>query len=108
MVHRLSSSSIWDLPGPEIKPMSSALAGGFLTTRSAGKPWFFSEGRHSDAFLKGVSLVFFLKEITLVLFERRCSGIFLRRGALTLDERRLVLPSGYHVILVSEETLISA
>ena len=88
--------------------MSPALAGRFLTTRPARKPWFFSEGRHSDAFLKGVSLVFFLKEITLVLSERRCSSIFLRRGALTLVERRPVLSSGYHVILVSAETLISA
>ena len=29
--------SMWDLPGPGIKPMSPALAGGFLTTASPGK-----------------------------------------------------------------------
>ena len=29
--------SMWDLPGPGIKPMSPALAGGFLTTVPPGK-----------------------------------------------------------------------
>ena len=29
--HRLRFSGMWDLPGWGIKPMSSALAGGFLT-----------------------------------------------------------------------------
>ena len=29
---------MWDLPGPEIKPMSPALAGGFFTTVPQGKP----------------------------------------------------------------------
>ena len=29
--------SMWDLPGPGIKPMSCALAGGFLTTGTPGK-----------------------------------------------------------------------
>ena len=28
----------WDLPGPGIKPLSPALAGGFLTTVPPGKP----------------------------------------------------------------------
>ena len=32
-----SSHSMWDLPRPGIKPMSPALAGGFLTTRPPGK-----------------------------------------------------------------------
>ena len=44
-VHRLSSCgtqaqllrSMWDLPRPEVKPMSPALAGGFLTTAPPGK-----------------------------------------------------------------------
>ena len=44
--HRLSSCStqaqllrgIWDLPGPGIKPLSPALAGGFFTTELPGKP----------------------------------------------------------------------
>ena len=30
--------AMWDLPGPRMKPMSSALAGGFLTTRPPASP----------------------------------------------------------------------
>ena len=45
--HRLSGCGIpaWllhglrDLPGPGIEPVSPALAGGFFTTESPGKPW---------------------------------------------------------------------
>ena len=29
---------MWDLPGPGLKPVSPALAGGFLTTALRGKP----------------------------------------------------------------------
>ena len=29
---------MWDLPGPGLKPVSLALAGGFLTTAPPGKP----------------------------------------------------------------------
>ena len=29
---------MWDLPGPGLKPVSPALAGGFLTTVPPGKP----------------------------------------------------------------------
>ena len=29
---------MWDLPGPGLEPVSSALAGGFLTTVPPGKP----------------------------------------------------------------------
>ena len=29
---------MWDLPGPGLKPVSPALAGGFLTTAPPGKP----------------------------------------------------------------------
>ena len=32
---------MWDLPWPGIKPVSPALAGGFLTTRPQGKPWVY-------------------------------------------------------------------
>ena len=34
---------MWDLPGPELEPVSPALAGGFLTTAPPGKspPIFF-------------------------------------------------------------------
>ena len=49
--HRLSSCGVWalllhgmwDLLGPGLKPVSPALAGGFLTTVPPGKPqiWFF-------------------------------------------------------------------
>ena len=30
---------MWDLPRPGLKPVSPALAGGFLTTAPPGKPW---------------------------------------------------------------------
>ena len=32
---------MWDLPGAEIKPVSPALAGRFLTTRPHGEPCIF-------------------------------------------------------------------
>ena len=32
---------MWDLPGPGLKPVSPALAGGFLTTAPPGKPLYF-------------------------------------------------------------------
>ena len=35
----LLPQSMWNLPGPEIEPMSPALAGGFLTTGPPGKSW---------------------------------------------------------------------
>ena len=46
--HRLSSCgawafllhSMWDIPGPGLEPVSSASAGGFLTTVPPGKPYF--------------------------------------------------------------------
>ena len=31
---------MWDLPGPELEPVSPALAGGFLTTAPPGMPFF--------------------------------------------------------------------
>jgi len=34
-------SGKWSHPGPGIKPMSSALAGGFATTGLSGKSWSF-------------------------------------------------------------------
>ena len=38
-VHRVQFlQGLWDLPEPGIKPMSPALAGGFLTTRPPGEP----------------------------------------------------------------------
>ena len=48
--HRLSSCgaraqlfrSMWDLPGPGLKPMSPVLAGGFLTTVPPGKSLMYS------------------------------------------------------------------
>ena len=53
VAHGLSSCGVqaqllrgmWDLPGPGLKPVSPALAGGFLTTVPPGKPpcpWFWS------------------------------------------------------------------
>ena len=62
--HRLSSCGaqasllhgMWDLPGPGRKPVSPALAGGFLTTAPPGKPlnnflkdsWRQMEGRREQ------------------------------------------------------------
>ena len=51
--HRLSScgartqllQGMWDLPGPGLEPMSHALAGGFLTTASPGKPALYTLDR---------------------------------------------------------------
>ena len=47
--HRLSCGAqaklpcgMWDLPGTGIKPVSSALVGGFFTNEPPGKPWIFS------------------------------------------------------------------
>ena len=48
--HRLSSCGpralllcgMWDLPGPELEPVSPALAGRFLTTAPPGKPYIYS------------------------------------------------------------------
>ena len=39
---------MWDLPGPGLKPVSPALAGGFLTTAPPGKPnrYIFNYKRH--------------------------------------------------------------
>ena len=34
---------MWDLPRPQIEPMSPTLTGGFLTTRPPGKPLSFPE-----------------------------------------------------------------
>ena len=32
---------MWDSPGPDIKPVSPTLAGGFSTTQPVGKPYIF-------------------------------------------------------------------
>jgi len=37
----------WNLPGPEIEPVSSALAGRFLSTAPPGKPEFMLYKDHS-------------------------------------------------------------
>ena len=37
VVVALLPCDMWDLPGPEVKPMSPALAGRFLTTGPPGK-----------------------------------------------------------------------
>ena len=55
MVHGLSA--MWDLPGPGIEPVSTALAGGFLTTRPHGKPMtlLLNETDRSTGLLNTVS-----------------------------------------------------
>ena len=41
---------MWDLPGPELKPVSPPLAGGFLTTAPPAKPSQLSVDGHSGCF----------------------------------------------------------
>ena len=41
VVRRLSCATAWNLPRPGVKPMSPALAGGFITTALPGKPIAF-------------------------------------------------------------------
>ena len=53
---------MWDLPGPELEPVSPALAGGFLTTAPAGKP--------PNTFFIRFSPSYF------ILFEVMVNGIF--------------------------------
>ena len=49
---------MWDLSGPGLKPVSPALAGGFLTTAPPGKPLsFFLMGASSNT-VKGWSMQF--------------------------------------------------
>ena len=65
--HRLSSCgawaqflrSMWDLPGPGLKPMSPALAGGFLTTAPPGKSLPFHFKIHKPGLCIWFSLTFF-------------------------------------------------
>ena len=53
---------MWDLPGPGLKPVSPALAGGFLTTAAPGKP-------PSGEFLNILNfLIFFPFEIEYIFF----------------------------------------
>ena len=55
VVHGLSCSEhMWDLPRPGIKPMSPALAGGFLTTEPQGKSQYHTV-------LITVTLLYYLK-----------------------------------------------
>ena len=51
---------MWDLPGPGLKPVSPALASGFLNTAPPGKPLvFFKRKEHMHlygdvGYLKGI------------------------------------------------------
>ena len=52
---------MWDLPGPGLKPVSPALAGGLLTTAPSGKPILisFSAAKQDSLFIK--TFVYYLK-----------------------------------------------
>ena len=53
---------MWDLPRPELKPLSPALAGGFLTTVPPGKPpfcYFGNRKQRSSSFKVAHSGVIF-------------------------------------------------
>ena len=56
---------MWDLPGPVLEPVSSALAGGFLTTVHQGSP--YSEIFDVATFLNGIWPI--LKISLLILVE---------------------------------------
>ena len=58
---------MWDLPGPGLEPVSSAMAGGFLTTALPGKPSYsylgyfyeFSSVPHCPIYvMEGIFFVF--------------------------------------------------
>ena len=58
---QLPRSSVWDLPGPWIEPVSSVLAGGFFTSEPPGKPPLF--------FGMKVSYFLTLKQVFSSFFE---------------------------------------
>ena len=76
--------SMWVPPGPGIKPMSLALAGGVFTTEPPGNPWkrYFSFGRRyrfcrMTVAFKEMSLFFLLHNCVCAFFwewERREGG----------------------------------
>ena len=51
---------MWELPGPGLKPIYPALAGGFLTTVPPGKPLYIF---FREISLQVFSLLFFFKTI---------------------------------------------
>ena len=63
---------MWDLPGPGIKPMSPALAGGFLTTAPPGKS--LSPFLYYFKFPASVTSLPFLISLASTLVE--CMGVF--------------------------------
>ena len=72
---------MWDLPGPEIKPMSPALAGGFLTTAPPGKSlsvvliciYLMIEVEHHFTCVTATCISFFVNypfsKVTLLVFS---------------------------------------
>ena len=56
---------MWDLPGPEIEPVSPALAGGLLSIAPPGKP---------NSFLK--KLIYFIYLFLTALGLRCCASAF--------------------------------
>ena len=71
---------MWDVPGPEIKPLSPVLQGGFLTTGPPGKPlepvlrWPPSSDQSSTAMMP----------VTILGSSSPCTG----RAQTSLLERR--------------------
>ena len=56
---------MWDLPGPGLEPVSTALAGGFLTTAPPGKPqWLIFNARGERADVQHIWVRGHLSEIT--------------------------------------------
>ena len=61
---------MWDLPGPGLKPMSSALAGGFLTSTPPGKS-LNDYLNHASYF---IIIFIFLIEV-LLIYKMLVSGL---------------------------------
>ena len=73
---------MWDLPRPGIEPISSALAGRFLTTGPPGKyssPFFFFLVMNSKFFFFGYHCMTYLLRLLLCLYSYNafCFEIFL-------------------------------
>ena len=116
---------MWDLPGPGLKPMSPALAGGFLTTAPPGKSYFCFYFHFCRRWVKkdlaviyviecsaSVFLCFIVSDLTfrsLIHFEfifvygiRECSNFILLHVAVQFSQHHLLKRLSFlHCIFLS-------
>ena len=78
---------MWDLPRPGIKPVSPALAGGFLTTAPPGKPYFL----FFKIFIYLYKYVCMLHRVSVV-----ACGLLVAACGLLVAARGLLLSCGMH------------